>query len=126
MSKAQEYGLIFSVSDVAGFDKNVYVKSKPISGAHYFSLASFLSRQGVAGVDEIIEEIDYLGTNANDIPISGYSEYERFFVYSQPHRAVYNETGSDEVVPMLDFLQILAEWKMFLQSLKFRHSLSNR
>lgn len=46
-------------------------------------------------------------------------------LFSGPPRVVFNTGGGDLVVPLQDFLDILAEWKHYLNSLPFVHTLSN-
>lgn len=81
---------------------------------------------GPDGVDWVVDEIiNAFNSNNNGYTIIG--SYEVVVkIFSPPARAVFNEGGTDIVIPLQDFLDILQEWKSFLISLPYNHDLSNK
>ena len=87
-------------------------------------MASFIDGMGPWHIDVVVGDI--LGENPFNQSISEYGVWggydEVVEISSPPPRAVFND-GLE--LPLQDFLDILQEWKDFLNSLPYKHSLSN-
>ena len=84
---------------------------------------------GAQYTQEIIDDI--ISLNAFSSTTEGYkmysaNEYDSVEIFSPPARASFwNGTGYTDI-PLQDFIDILNEWKAFLNSITFQHSLSNQ
>ena len=79
-------------------------------------------------VDHVISEIEFLdlfNKTVNGYELGGRNE-DVVEIFSSPPRAVFNNAGDDEIMPIQDFLEVLLEWKNYLNSLPFTHVLSNK
>lgn len=130
MKKAEEYNLHFSTYKF----NNITIPSVGCSLVNGSSknneIASFLESNGVRLTQQIIDDITSLNLDLN-IPFEGYNIWggnqdESVEIKSPPFRAVFNTTGKPVEVPIPDFLQILQEWKAFLQTISNPNWLSNR
>ncbi|MFC4143511.1 hypothetical protein ACFSNA_02640 [Pedobacter mendelii] len=130
MSKSEQYHLYFLVSTREDGSQNPYVESdRDNTGSTINSeISSFISLLGPKLTDGVIFEIyscnPFTSIN-NGYSVEGSFE-ETVEIFSPPPRAVFNNGGSDVVIPVQDFIDILYEWKNFLLSLPYKHSLSNR
>jgi len=131
MKKAKQYHLNFRVipNDDGTKIPNVYSDFRSNDSTIYAIVANFMDSLGPRGVDWVIDEI--ISLNAFNSNTNGYTiigSYEEIVeIYSPPARAVFNLGGGDDVVlPLQDFLDILEEWKLFLNSLPYKHYLSNK
>lgn len=131
MSIANQYNLFFSIYDHSGV--NVPTIGTPtINGRSVnHEIASFLEPNGVRLIQHIKNEINDLDYS---IPIDRYeifgyhdAEYAEIRNFPQNPPIIVFQKGSQEViVPVNDFLQILEEWKAFVQSVPTPHWLENR
>ncbi|GAA3734923.1 MULTISPECIES: hypothetical protein [Flavobacterium] len=130
MKKAEEYNLHFSTYEF----NNTTIPSVGCSLVNGSSknneIASFLEPNGIRLTQQIIDDITSLNLDLN-IPFEGYNIWggnqdESVEIKSPPFRAVFNTTGKPVEVPISDFLQILQEWKAFLQTIPNPNWLYNR
>lgn len=130
MSKANQYHLHFRVIAREDGSREPYIDTDTdASGSTINSeVANFMLLLGIRLTQSIIAEIygcDPFSTSNNGYSIIGSFE-ETVEIYSPPARAVFNSGGDDVVIPLQDFIDILNEWKAFLNSLPYRHTLSDR
>lgn len=130
MSKANQYHLHFRVvAHEDGSKKPTIDTDTDSTGSTINSeVANFMSLLGKGLIDSVLDEIDRqdaFSTSNNGYSIIGSFE-ETVEIYSPPARAVFNSGGDDVVIPLQDFIDILNEWKAFLNSLPYRHTLSDR
>lgn len=130
MSKADQYHLNFrDIAREDGSKKPTIDTDTDSTGSTINSeVANFMSLLDKELIDNVLDEIDR--QDAFSTPNDGYSiigSYEETVeIYSPPARAVFNSGGDDVVIPLQDFIDILNEWKAFLNSLPYRHTLSDR
>lgn len=130
MNKAKQYHLGFRVFSQDDGRKRPNVCSDTDSnGTINGDVASFMNFLGPDGIDWVVDEI--LSLNAFNSNVNGYTisgSYEVVAeIFSPPARAVFNEGGgADIIIPLQDFLDILQEWKSFLNALPYKHDLSNK
>lgn len=130
MSKAKQYHLSFLVSRRDSGRWTPYVESEIDSTGSTINsqVSNFMSLLGPRLTDGVIFEIyscnPFTSTN-NGYSVEGSFE-DTVEIFSPPPRAVFNTGGDDVVIPVQDFIHILYEWKNFLLSLPYEHSLSNR
>jgi len=128
MSKAKEYHLNFNVrlsSDRKS--PEIICDYNPQIGTVNGDLASFIRDLGTERIDALIREImdeDPFNRNIIGYEIGG-SRDDVLELFSNPPRVVFNTGGEDLIVPLQDFLDIINEWKDYLNSLPFEHTLSN-
>lgn len=130
MTKSEEYNLHFSTYE---FNSTIIprVGCRLINGTtKNLEIASFLEPNGIRLTQQIIDDIVSLNLDLN-LPFEGYNIWggnqdESVEIKSPPFRAVFNTTGKPLEIPITDFLQILHEWKAFLQDIPNPHWLSNR
>lgn len=129
MSKAEEYNLHFIIH--RRYDETV----KPSIGVSLvngesknYEIASFLESNGVKLTQEIIDQINSFDYNHpfEDYNVWGYHDAESVEIKNPPATAVFNTGGIPVEIPIADFIQILQEWKTFLQTIPNPHWLSNR
>jgi len=130
MSKANQYHLHFRVISYKDGSKDPIIDTDRDSTGLTINcdVASFMSLLGPRLIQGVIFEIyscDPFNTPTNGYSVEGSWE-EDVEIYSPPPRAVFNIGGTDTVIPLQDFIDILYEWKAFLESLPYKHSLSNR
>lgn len=129
MNKAKEYHLNFIVKiDQFGKQYPTIVCDKDNTGSTINGeIASFISGCGVFIVDDILRDIGHLTTSnitLSDYTIFSGNQYDTIEILSPPPRAMF--WGNREpAVPLQEFIDILQEWKDFLNSLPYKHSLSN-
>ena len=132
MALANQYNLhfhIWTLSDGITIKPSIGVSLVNGSTKNH-EIASFLEPNGIRLTQEIIDDINSLNLNPN-IPFDNYAIWggnqdESVEIKSPPFRAVFNKTGKPVEVPIVDFLQILNEWKAFLQDIPNPHWLSYR
>ncbi|WP_125723570.1 hypothetical protein [Flavobacterium ustbae] len=130
MKKSEEYNLHFSTYE---FNSTIipHVGCSLVNGSSKNNeIANFLEPNGIRLTQQIIDDITSLNLDLN-IPFEGYNIWggnqdESVEIKSPPFRAVFNTTGKPVEVPISDFLQILQEWKIFLEGIPKPHWLSNR
>ncbi|WP_291153297.1 hypothetical protein [Flavobacterium sp. UBA7680] len=132
MSVANQYNLnfyIWTLSDGVTVKPSIGVSLINGSTKNH-EIASFLEPNGIRLTQEIIDDINSLNLDLNlpfeDYNIWGGNQDESVEIKSPPFRAVFNTTGNPVEIPIADFLQILQEWKFFLQDIPNPHWLSNR
>lgn len=130
MSIANQYNLHFSTYEYNGtIIPNVGCRLINGSSKNH-EIASFLEPNGIRLTQEIIDDITSLNLDLNipfeDYYIWGGNQDESVEIKSPPFRAVFNTTGKPVEVPISDFLQILQEWKTFLQTIPNPNWLSRR
>lgn len=132
MSLANEYNLNFHIWTLSdGITVKPSIGGSLINGSvKNHEIASFLEPNGIRLTQEIIDDINSLNLDL-DLPFEGYNIWggnqdESVEIKSPPFRAVFNKTGNPVEIPIADFLQILQEWKIFLQNIPNPHWLSNR
>lgn len=129
MNNAKQYHLNFRVfsRDDGRKIPNVYSDTGS-NGTINGDVARFMDYIGPDGADWVVDEI--ISLNAFNSNTNGYTiiaSYEVVVeIFSPPARAVFNEGGTDIVIPLRDFLKILQEWKSVLISLPYKHDLSNK
>ncbi|MNK07064.1 hypothetical protein D3C87_249730 [compost metagenome] len=126
MSKAQEYGLSFTILQNKKRPYPTIICETSQNGTSVNKeIVSFLEDNGIRYTQDIIDEINsYTSPIINGYSIFGGNSYESVEIFSPPPRAVFNKTGTEVEIPLNDFLEILEEWKKFLQELTFDHRLS--
>lgn len=131
MKTAKQYGLNFTVLRMPNFlpepditcDKNTDGTDKN------YEVAEFIRENGIKYTERIIDDLKVLIANNSsdeftDHHIMGASQYQRMEVTNPPMTCVFNLMGRNTKVPVNDMIEILTEWKSFLESLDFEHSLS--
>lgn len=132
MSKAKQYGMNFIVDRRANLLPEPYIESNIGMNemGQYYEVAEFIGENGVKYTERIINELQELITNNSPDSFTGHhitgaSQYQRMEVINPPMKCVFNLLGRNTQVPVNDMIEILNEWKSFLESLKFEHSLSD-
>ncbi|SHL34731.1 hypothetical protein [Flavobacterium chilense] len=132
MSLANQYNLNFHIWTFSdGITKKASIGVSLVNGStKNHEIASFLEPNGIRLTQEIIDDINSLNLDPN-LPFNNYviwggNQDESVEIKSAPFRAVFNKTGKPVEIPIADFLQILQEWKDFLQNIPNPHWLSNR
>ena len=115
-----------------GFTKRPGIGVSNINGdALNHEIASFLEPNGLELIEHIKDEINSLDYTFEfkDYTIWGYHDAESVEIRNHPSHepvAVFNTGGKEIVVPIVDFLQILEEWKVFVESVPKPHWLDKR
>jgi hypothetical protein len=129
MTKAKQYHLNFKVVLVNNIQVPSIECDKNAAGhALNKELANFIDSCGPAYTQEIITEISSLNAftiSVNEYKIYSGNEYDSVEIFSLPARASFWNGSGYTNIPLQDFLDILNEWKSFLNSLPFIHKLSN-
>jgi hypothetical protein len=127
MTKAKQYGLNFTIVRISGFLPQPNVECSRDNNGYgvNYEIASFVESGGVKFTTDLLNDINRL-ISPNDYAIIGGDEVAVVRIFSSPLRAVFNIGGGDVTLPLQDFIDILNEWKTFLQSLNFQHALSNQ
>ncbi|TZF83777.1 hypothetical protein FW774_09925 [Pedobacter sp. BS3] len=122
-SKAKQYHLKFEVlryADGTNWPK-IFCNNDFTGSTINRSLADFIDGMGPKSIDSVIYDIT--SENPFNRSISEYQVWggyeEVVEIFSSPARAVFND-GME--VPLQDFLDILQEWKDFLNSLPYKHT----
>ena len=132
MSIANQYNLIFGVSNMPGFTPRPYISINLINGRPInHEIASFLEPNGLELIEHIKSEINSFNYNNpfDGYDVWGYHDAESVEIRNHPPNppfAVFNTGGTEVLVPVNDFLQILDEWKAFVESVPTPHWLENR
>jgi len=130
MTKSKQYHLNYKILSVR--DRKIPTIECDVNSSGTslnIELASFINKGGVLYTQEIIDDI--ISLNAFSSTTDGYkiysaNEYDIVEIFSPPARASFwNGTGYTDI-PLQDFIDILNEWKAFLNSINFKHSLSNK
>ena len=130
MNKAKQYRLNFVVKNMDDGQYPFISCDKDSTGSTINDdLASFIDCGGVKQTDRFLKEIDSLQPFINngylgEYPMDSFNE-EVVYLSSPPSVATFNRGGGDNIIPLDDFIEILKEWKAFLQSLPYKHWLSN-
>lgn len=129
MSKANQYHLHFRVIVREGGSKEPTIDTDTDSTGSTINgdVANFMMLLGVEYTSFVLDEINRtnsFNTNTNGYSIIGSYE-ETVEIYSPAARAVFNSGGNDVIIPLQDFIDILNEWKAFLNSLPYKHTLSD-
>lgn len=132
MSKAKQYGINFIINRSSNSlpEPDIESDTATNSRGQYYDVAEFIRSNGIKYTEEIIEDLqDLITTNSSDQftdhYITGASQYQRVEVINPPMMCVFNLTGQNIQVPVVDMIEILNEWKSFLVSLNFEHSLTD-
>ncbi|GAA3782019.1 hypothetical protein [Flavobacterium ginsengiterrae] len=130
MKKSEEYNLHFNTFEFNNTTIPIVGCSLVNGASKNNEIASFLEPNGIRLTQQIIDDIASLNLDLN-IPFEGYNIWggnqdESVEIKSPPFRAIFNTTGKSVEVPISDFLQILQEWKTFLETIPNPHFLSNR
>lgn len=129
MSKSNQYHLHFRVITREDSSNEPFINTNfdPTGSTLNSEVANFMLLLGIKSIQNIIAEI--YGCEPFSTFNDGYSiigSYEQTVeIYSPPARVVFNSGGNDIVIPLQDFIDILNEWKAFLISLPYKHSLSD-
>lgn len=126
MSKSEYYGTKFNFINDSGNKKNPIIinidKSKIAQ-----NLKEYIEFLGLELVDEMIYDInsDYVMNNVTNYVVQGSAE--EIIISSPPAKVAFHNTNGGFInIPLLDFIDILIEWKNFLNSLLYKHTLSDR
>ena len=128
MSKAKDYGIQFNVINDSGNNKNPIISNINKSQLAQ-NLKEYIEFLGPELVDEMIYDInpDYVMNNVVTNYIVEGSAEEKIIINSPPAKvSFYDTNGGFLDIPLLDFINILIEWKNFLNSLPYKHTLSDR
>lgn len=128
MSIASQYNLTFYVYTLPSGLKKPSIGVQQVNGEYKnLEIASFLEPNGINYTQGIIDDIRSLNFDALVLdPLWGGNEDESVELKSHPPRAVFNTGGKEVEVPIADFLEILQEWKAFVQTVPDPHWLSRR
>lgn len=132
MSIANQYNLFFGISNLPGFTPKPYIATPVINGDSVnYEIASFLQSNGLECIQAIKDEINSFNYNYafNDYNVWGYNDSESVEIRNNPPSppiAVFNTGGKEVKIPLSVFLQILEEWKNFINSIPTPHWLDNR
>lgn len=132
MNTAKKYNLTFYISEIDGFTRKPSIGVSNINGnALNHEIASFLEPNGLKLIEHIKSEINSLNYSFEfeDYNIWGYHDAESIEIKSFPPNlpvVIFNTGGKEVVVPIADFLLILEEWKLFVESVPKPHWLDNR
>lgn len=127
MFKANEYGIGFQIiqSNSGKEPIPININNEQLT----FELVSYIESLGVEFTNSIIDEIimiDAFTIDTNAYEIEGSME-KNVEIFSPPAIAAFPDSNGGYLeLPLQDFIDILNEWKDFLISLTFQHSLSNK
>ncbi|MDH1881209.1 hypothetical protein ACTS9T_13030 [Empedobacter falsenii] len=128
MSKAVDYGIQFNVINDSGNKKNPIIINTDKSEIAQ-NLKEYIEFLGPELVDEMIYDInpDYVMNNVvTNYVVQGSAE-EIIIISSPSAKVAFHDTNGGFInIPLLDFIDILIEWKNFLNSLPYKHTLSDR
>ncbi|GAA4161760.1 hypothetical protein GCM10022217_28000 [Chryseobacterium ginsenosidimutans] len=132
METAKKYNLIFHVSEIDGLTRRPSIGVSNINGSSLnHEIASFLETNGLELIEHIKSEINSLdyGFEFKGYNIWGYHDAESMEIRNFPPNksvAIFNTGGKEVEIPLEDFLQILEEWKTFVESVPKPHWLDRR
>lgn len=132
MNTSKKYNLTFCISEMPGFTRRPCIGVSNINGnALNHEIASFLEPNGLELTEHIrgeINSLDYTFDFENYM-IWGYHDSESVEIRNHPPdppAAVFNTGGTEIRVSVTDFLVILKEWKVFLESIPEPHWIDRR
>lgn len=130
MTKSKQYHLNYKILSV-GERRTPIIECDVNSSGNSLNieLASFIDKGGALFTEEIIDDIISLNafsSNTNGYKIYSANEYDTVEIFSPPARASFWNGSGYTNIPLQDFIDILNEWKAFLNSIKFHHTLSNQ
>lgn len=129
MNKARSYNLSFHTWTLQSGTIKPGIGVSRVNGISLnHEIASFIEPNGIRLTQDLIDEINALNfeTLVEADPLWGGNEEESAEIRNHPPRVVFNTGGTDVEVPVADFLQLLQEWKAFLETIPDPHWLSNR
>lgn len=131
MNKAKQYSLNFTVLKTQGFKPQPYIECDTDSSGSTINsqVAQFILSCGAKYTQDIIDEVNGLGAGTlgrDDYTIWSQNEYDQIEVTSPPVEIIFNFGGTDFVMSKNDFIEILQEWRDFLNSLNFEHTLTGK
>ncbi|MCA6065831.1 hypothetical protein JI747_001490 [Chryseobacterium sp. RG1] len=133
METAKKYNLTFYVSELPSFTRRPGISvSRNIDGNSLnYEIASFLGNNGLEFIEIIKDEINSLDFTYEfkGYNIWGYYDAEYMEIRNYPPSkpvAIFNTGGTEVIVPVTDFLKILEEWKVFVESVPEPHWLDQR
>ena len=127
MNKVKQYHLRFEVTTISNQQKPVVISNRINGFSVNSELATFLNDIGPNYAQEVINEIiqiDFRQYINNQFihSIPSCFDQEDVELFSSPNRASFNDTNGGYVdIPLQDFLEILQEWKSFLENLPFKY-----
>ncbi len=132
MTKSNEYNLFFSTYAMNSGKIKPTIGTPTINGNSInHEIASFLEPNGLELIEHIKSEINSFNYNNSfdGYDVWGYHDAESVEIRNHPPNppvAVFNTGGTEVIIPLSDFLQILDEWKNFVASVPTPHWLENR
>lgn len=132
MYTAKKYNLTFYISEMPGFTRRPGIGVSNVNGnALNHEIANFLETNGLELTEHIRSEINSLDYTFDfeGYTIWGYHDSESIEISNHPPDppvAIFNTGGTEISVPVTDFLTILEEWKVFLESVPEPHWLDRR
>ncbi len=132
MNIASQYYLDFYISNMPGFIPKPSIGVRAINGSVVNQeIASFLEPNGIEFIEHIKNEINSFDYNLplDDYDVWGFNYTESLRIRCNPPNpavVVFNTGGTEVLVPVNDFLEILEEWKAFVASVPTPHWLENR
>lgn len=132
MNTAKKYNLTFYISGMPGFTRRPCIGVSNINGnALNYEIASFLEPNGLELTEHIRGEINLLDYTFDfkNYTIWGYHDSESVEIRNHPPDppvAIFNTGGTEITVPVTEFLAILEEWRVFLESVTEPHWLDRR
>ena len=130
MTKSKQYHLNYKIISVGETRIPIIECDVNSSGTSLnIELASFMDKGGKDFTQDMIDYIvslDAFSSATNGHVIFSANEYDMVEIFSPPARASFwNGIGYTDI-PLQDFIDILNEWKAFLNSIPFQHTLSNQ
>lgn len=132
MSVANNYNLSFYILTLSNGLKKPSIGVSIMNGdSQNYEIANFLEPNGLELIQHIKDEINSLDFAYvfNRYKIWGYNDSESIEISNSiPNQpiVIFNNGGKEIIVPLLDFLQILDEWKAFILSVPTPHWLDQR
>ena len=132
MSKSNQYNLTFVISPPnQNFPRMPIINLINGQNSLNHEIASFLEPNGLRLIQHIKNEINDLDYSIpiDKYEIFGHHDAEYAEIRNSPPNPpviVFNTGGKEVLVPINDFLQILDEWKAFVESVSTPHCLENR
>lgn len=123
MSKASEYNLKFKLAKTS-YGKCPFVLTSGDIGV----IVNFIEDQGSKGTQVIIDELIPLtlsGVNFENHEIRSATGRTYAELYDSPKRVSFWTGNYNYEIPLQDFIEILQEWKAFLDGLPSDHLFAN-
>ena len=124
MIKAKQYGLNFILINMEGTIIPSISCDSNSNGSINYGMASFIRAGGVRTTLFVLDQFDLNETYLN-YDIEGAGEEVVWINTQNVPQAVFNEGGTETPIPLQDFIDIMNEWIVFLESIKGVHFLSN-